>query len=129
MINKECKVFLNGVEIGTAISCQLYIDATNGTAISSVKAVVQQMNEAIEECSSVKLKIKTPHRMMREVLTDEEWARFLKNQNYLKVSSFYQGNYAPSRILTCAFVWCCTAEGVKYWENIYYRLLCNENTN
>lgn len=75
------------------------------------------------------IKIKTPHRMMREVLTDEEWARFLKNQNYLKVSSFYQGIYAPSRILTCAFVWRCTAEGRNYWQKIWKRLIDNENTN
>jgi len=128
MINKECKVFLNGVEIGTAISCQLYIDATNGTAISSVKAVVQQMNEAIEECSSVKLKIKTPHRMMREVLTDEEWERFLKNQN-IKYVSCCKGTLRTSDILNKAFYWHRSLEGRNYWKKIWRRLKDNENTN
>jgi len=63
--------------------------------------------------------MKTPHRIMYEVLTPEELKRFIKNKvaKPLKLSDL-----PPSEILSCAFEWDKDGEE-DFWIAVHDRLL------
>ena len=85
----------------------------------------------------------TPHRIMYEVLTPEQYKNFCKNIKPKRVNTLLRASKVPSRILSIAFSWSLgpyplidndcqcrdntNKNNYSYWLNIFNKLYEEEN--
>ena len=65
--------------------------------------------------------MKTPHRVMREVLTRKVYAQWFANTTSNDILKILNGSYKsvrPAAILYYGFNWADSPEGAKYWLRV-----------